>query len=647
MILIRLAVNIIFLHICIGYVFGDIANDKDTVIKSFPEISVEAERYVLSRERVFIPYSIISKDDIDNFNSRQISDLLSRETSLFIRDYGGLGGIKTVSLRGTSSAQTLVMLEGMRINSIQSNSSDLSSIPASLLKSVEILRGGNSAISGGSSLGGTINFNLNDRPDKKLTANIGYGSINEYLASVTANANISDHASIGAGFEYLRSDGDYPFEINNYGESKTVKRENAAYQNAGLMINSSFKSGNWQNKIIALGRLTERGSPGPVLLGYVSPDNAKLYEKETDIIVKTERDFGGDYFKAAAMYRHNYERYFDPESINALRGDTNSIFRTNEMQFRSSYNLNVLPFQIDFGIDGAYSQLNGDFLQPEVNGKVSRTSCGASASMVYSLQGEMFVNSLIAAVRYDLFSDLPASPSALIGSSIAFNDISTVLKTQVSYNYRPPGFNEMYYLNYGTASLVPEKSISYNLSVSYVDNIFNAEINGFVIDTKDQIIAVPKSPLVWSARNLASVLSRGIELTAGLKLFKDVLTTGFSYTLQKVSDNDPGSSTFGKIVQYSPQELASGFIRFAYSGFTVNASGRYNGFTYALPDNSYESLVRSFYVVDINLQKRFVVDKINLILRFDVINLFDARFYVVKNYPMPGRILRAGLGMEL
>ena len=42
MILIKLAVNIIFLHICIGYVFGDIANDKDTVIKSFPEISVEA-----------------------------------------------------------------------------------------------------------------------------------------------------------------------------------------------------------------------------------------------------------------------------------------------------------------------------------------------------------------------------------------------------------------------------------------------------------------------------------------------------------------------------------------------------------------------------------------------------------------------------
>ena len=148
--------------------------DKDSVVKIFPEISVEASKIIIDYEQFFNSTSFLTKSNIQETGTWQVSQVLENQPGLFIKDYGGLGGLKTISTRGTNSSQTLILLDGMRINSNQNGSLDLSVIPAGLLNRIEIIRSGSSGLFGGNAIGGiislnTLNFDSENRLDRKST----------------------------------------------------------------------------------------------------------------------------------------------------------------------------------------------------------------------------------------------------------------------------------------------------------------------------------------------------------------------------------------------------------------------------------------------------------------------------------------------
>ncbi len=618
----------------------------DSVFKQFPTVDVEAEKYELKNEKLFSAFSVIKHSEIEDNNPRQISEMLNKEPGIFMKDYGGLGGIKTISLRGTSSQQTLVMIEGMKFNNVQSNSLDFSVIPVAFLESVDILRGGSSAVFGSSSVGGTINFNLQTGKEKtslKATA----GSFGEYSASISSSFDI-EAISLNLAADYINSKGDYPFTVNQFGKDIEYTRENADFENLNLLFGGQLNSTYWSTKFIAMGRLSERGAPGPVLLGYIEPDDARLRENEADIIIKTEKHIGDDIFSAGLLYRYNYQDYFDSNSPNALRGDTVSIFKTNDIQLKMQYTEQYKYVELNYGIDGEFTGLRGDFLQPEVGEFVSRFQAGLFARAVFTTINNNEINLPVQiAARYDYYTDVTNSPTGLAGVSLFLKKINLALKTQFSYNYRAPSFNEMYYLNYGTIDLKPERSASFNLTVSYAPSPFNFEINGFVINTKDQIIAVPKTPLSWSAQNMASVLSRGIEFVFNTALFNDILRFATSYTLQSVTDNNKNSDTYSQQVVYVPQEMLTAKISASIDGFYTGFNIHYTGFTYFLPENIYTSVIPSYWLLNFNFSKKFSINNSAIIFKFDILNLLNEEYTVIKNYPMPGRIFRLGLEYRL
>ncbi len=613
----------------------------DTVLKQFPAVKVEADKYGFNREKRFAAYSEISRSDIELENPRQVSEILNKEPGIYIKDYGGLGGIKTISLRGTSSQQTLVLIEGMKFNSVQNSSTDFGVLPVSMLRNIDILRGGTSAIFGGSSIGGTLNFNLTEE-NNKLRVNAGAGSFGEYSASA-ATTFPAGSVPVSFAADYINAKSDFPFTVEQFGEEKTYRRNNADFENFNLMLNSIINSNNWNFKVIALGRLSERGSPGPVLMGYIEPDDARLSEKEADIIFKAANHTGKGDFTSGIMYRHNYQNFFDSNSPNALQGDTTSVFNTNDFQFNAKFNQDYAPVNLTYGIDGEFNDLSGDFLQPETGNYVKRVNAGFSLRAIVNIyEDENFILPVQIGGRYDLYSDVQGSPAGVAGLSFVFPQCNFALKTQAAYNYRAPSFNEMYYLNYGTADLKPERSTSLNISASYGIQSFHFELNGFLIDTRNQIIAVPKSPLTWSARNMASVLSRGVEFIVKTSFFDDILHLGGSYTLQSVIDNNENSDTYKEQVVYVPQEMLSAKISANYKGFFAGLNVDYSGFTYYLPENVYTSVIPAYYLLNFNMSKSFAFAGSEIILKFDVLNMLDKQYAVIKNYPMPGRIFRFG-----
>jgi len=642
-------VKTLFLHIILFYVLSLsflFAERKDSVYKVFPEVKVEANKYSLAKEKVFSAYSVIDRKEIESENPLQISELLSKEPGIYIKNYGGSGGIKTLSLRGTSSSQSLILIEGMRFNSVQNSSLDFGVLPVSLLQSIDILHGGSSAIFGGSSIGGTINFNL-VQSKKKLDVSFAASSFNEYCGSVSGGTQ-SGNSSFTFAAEYLNAKSDYPFTVRQFGKKKEYRRENADFENFNFMLNSKTYLDDWQLKTILLGRLSERGSPGPVLLAYLEPDDARLKEKEVSLIIKAEKKIDKDVFSSGLMCRHSYQSYYDSNSPNALRGDTISFFHTNAFQVNEQYSAQFNNLNIIYSIDAEFTDLRGDFLQPRTENYVSRLNTGLSIRCVTNAYDNGTLNLPIQiGGRYDIYSDIAGSPTGIAGMSIVLPELNLAIKSQAAYNYRAPSFNEMYYLNYGTADLYPERSTSLNMTLSYGDKIFDAEINTFLIDTKDQIVAVPKSPLTWSAQNMAAVLSRGVELVFSLALFARHIHIGGSYTIQSVIDNNSNSATYNSQVVYVPQEMLTAKFSANYSGYYFGINAEYNGFTYYLPENTYSSLLPAYCLLSINLSKTFSLGQTDIITKININNLLGERYTVIKNYPMPGRIIRLTLGLKL
>ena len=132
--------------------------EVDSISYIYPEIKVSAERILSNSALQFSPNSIIHKAQIEKTAALQASELLNNIPGLYIKDLGGLNGLKTISLRGTSAQQTLIMIDGMRLNSMQNGITDLSTIPIAMFEDIEVVRGGASAVFGGNSIGGVINF---------------------------------------------------------------------------------------------------------------------------------------------------------------------------------------------------------------------------------------------------------------------------------------------------------------------------------------------------------------------------------------------------------------------------------------------------------------------------------------------------------
>lgn len=616
----------------------------DSVYKHFPEVQVEAERTVFAQEKKFAAFTEISKSDIISQNPKQVSDLLNRQPGISIRDYGGLGGLKTISLRGTSSQQTLFMLEGMPLNSAGNSYLDLSIFPVSMINSIDIIRGGSSALFGGSSIGGTVNINLQAEQTNQFRGEAYTGSFGEFTGAMNASLKISE-VNFGIASEYLSSEGNFPFNSNQFGKEITYYRDNSEFENFNLLLNLSSISKKYTLKLLTLGNISNRGAPGPVVHGYQTPVNAKLIEKGITGIFKIESGDDSFAFNTGILFKYNNLNYIN--SDDPFLNDSSNNFFTKSFRLNSSYSILSDLAKLTFGFEVEYSDITGDFIYPGLDRKVMRLNYGLSTR----LYGDLYRNSSAAlayqlGARYDIYLDVSASPSAMSGLSLILNDYNLSISSQLAYNFRPPSFSEMYFLNYGTSDLKPERSTSFNLTTNYNSLNLHFSLNGFLINTLDQIVAVPKSTLTWSAQNMESVLSRGIEFTFSADIFKNIINTGLVYTLQRVTDNNSQSITYDKLIVYIPQELVQVYLNTSFYKFNIRLSGNYTGFTYSMSDNNYYSLIQSYFTGDIHIAKTFDVFQSKFRINFDIINIANKSFTVIRNYPMPGRFFRFGVSYE-
>ncbi|MCX7735136.1 MAG: TonB-dependent receptor [Candidatus Kapabacteria bacterium] len=623
--------------------------DTDTLIKKeFPEITVEGKKDNIENVMKYTSSSIISKSQIIEIDPSNLSYILQYQPGIYIRDYGGLGGLKTISMRGTNSMQTLITLEGFRLNSSQTSMFDLNKIPISIIDDIQIFKGGSSSISGSNSIAGVVNLQIKDFIEKdELSLNFEYGSFNEIISS--ANFSLGGQSQFVGHLDYQHSDGNFPFYSNQFGEVKEFKRENGDYNRFSFYFFRPMGYKSFSVKPMILFSYIERGSPGAVLQGHIESLDARLNELFVLFNLPTDLSISKTSFlKTNLSFKYEKTSYYNPE-FSFLSADNKIKFDNNEIQFSSVYLNNFTnEFYFCIGTEFIASELKGNMLDKEIGEKVNRYSIAGFTNFDYQwVASDIIKLSTNLAFRADGVNKIIPNYSFSLGTSANLFNSEITFKALFSNNFRIPSFNEMYYLNYGNSDLKPEKS--YNINFGLIFNPrenLNFELSGFLIKTYDQIVSVPLSPLRWSAKNIAETFSRGLELSSNLILFNDLLNIKFNYTLQMITDESSNSYTKGKIIVYTPQELINSTISLKTDIVNTLLGLFYSSHRFYLPENDYNSYLPSYFLINFSLYKDFQIFKNDFRIRIDFENILDRRYEIIRNYPMPGFSFKIGFGMN-
>jgi len=222
--------------------------DSTQKIIHLPDIEVTSQAINNNSAVAFLPNLTINNQIIKTLQPMQLSEIVVFSPGISLTNLGGMESMKTISIRGTGSTRSLILLDGMPLNSSQNSSFDLNLIAPSLINKIEIIRGGASAIFGGNAIGGAVNIithnALNSTQSEPTTLESlkisgQYGSFQEIAANILGCRTIAK-TTLSANINYLSSEGNYPFLYNQFGKEEKFYRENADYKN--LTLSASAKT---------------------------------------------------------------------------------------------------------------------------------------------------------------------------------------------------------------------------------------------------------------------------------------------------------------------------------------------------------------------------------------------------------------------
>ena len=604
------------------------------------------------------PVQSLSHTDMERLGIHDMGDALKRFSGVQVKDYGGVGGMKTVNIRGLGANHTGVIYDGVQVGDCQSGQVDLSRFTFDNVSLVSLIIGQDDDIYQSAKAyasAGLVDISTLQPSTRKhwLTANLRTGSYGLFNGSLLYQQQFG-RFGIGAYGSYERADGVYRFQLRNGVTTIDEKRNNSDIETWRGEVNMSYRLADRQTlRMKVYGFSSYRGLPGAVI--YDNPYSAeRLIDKNTFAQLFYENLLSEKTkFKAAAKWNYSWSRYSDVPA-SGYKEDT---YRQNETYLTATFLTS--PFKgldISLSEDFAHNYLSMTLPQcPYPTRNSSWTALGAK----YRLGAFAFNASLLSTHIHESVKRGEAS-NGFHRLSPAFSlqwRLTQALRLRLSYKdiFRTPTLNELYYTGAGNRQLTPEKSRQWNLGLTYSQSVGRASQISLTVDEylgriNDKIIAVPRM-FYWQMMNVGRVHTAGIDLSANWqKNWSDNwgvnLTGSYSYT--KATDNTDRSDVFyGDQIAYTPRNSgsASAMLHTPWLDFSYNVlfmGSRYS-LGYATPQNR----MAGFVDHSVTLTREFSVAGQQFHLQFDIRNLGGKNYEVVRFYPMPGTNWRLSVGWNL
>lgn len=644
------------------------------------KIVVTPLRYTEDVRKIPASITIISRSDIETSQAKNMSDLLRPIMGLVVRDYFGTGAKASVDLRGFgefAGSNTLVLLDGRRLNEIDLSGVDWTQIPLEVVERIEIIRGVGCVLYGDNAVGGVINIITKKgegKPSFKVNSQTGSYALEKYVFELGGSKD---------DFSYL-------MQFNRY--STNGYRKNSDYRGEDFFgkiiyeFSDKFSlglSGNYHFADFGLpGALRESQLKSSPRRDTKFPDddvgeedgflNFELRDKITDVLE----------VNANLSYRHrvvdNYllsSQNLDHREIDTLSFRPLLILETSLLGKENKIIGGIDFYWVDSLID-AYSDWGTVYYQGE---KIRQTNIDKD-SIGYYLQNEtnlrenllFLLGYRLEKVKYSFNSklqegrwssdpwinsievdeDLKLDEEALnLGLSYFPNDISKIF-INCGRSFRFPATDE-YYSIWSTPpvniKLLPQISYNYELGFEYgLKEPLKLGGSIFYMRLKDELYY---DPLTYTNRNYDKTERRGIELFAGKKLGEHLVLNG-NYTFTKAVFIEGNYS--GNQVPLVPRHKFSfiGELKLAQD-WQLSSIINYCGGRYLINDQAHNySPLDDFFTLDLKINYKMKQGSIYLAIN----NLFDKRYSeygaistVYKErglYPSPERNFVVGISYE-
>jgi outer membrane cobalamin receptor len=613
------------------------------------------------------PLHLLDRRDMLSMGITDMADALHRLPGITLRDYGGAGGMKTVSVRGFGAKHTGVSYDGVMLSECQSGEIDMSRYSLDNVEGLSLTIGDNDDIfipARQSSTPAVLNIEtLRMRTDDTrphLTAQVKQGSFGLISPFVRYEQNLSNRFAFSLVGEYTYADNDYPYSIQNGNETVSDRRSNSRMNSWHGELNFLYQT----NQVSRLsGKLyyydNDRQLPGQVHY-YTNLSGEALRDRNAfgQLLYQTRWD---DKLSLKWLAKYNWA-----ESVYRDRMMQGGVNDASYWQ-REVYSSAVLLYTpderwaMDYSMDYAFNNLNGSSWRTLV-GKPYRHTMLQSATAKYQSRRLKVIVRLLLSLYLNGQSEMPATTRQDVQQNSADNMQRLSPSLSVSYKlladqdlyvrasykniFRSPTFNESYYYHYGSTNLKPESTDQLNVGVTYTAplsrrNMLTVTLDGYYNHVKDMIVAVPQNMFVWTCVNLDKVRSYGLDAT--MRASRQVaeghqVAVAGSYSYQRVEDrNNPDATTYGYQVAYMPRHQGS--LSVSYENPWVNVSLHGTSVSSRWPNNNhYEgTLIAGYTDCGATLWRQFRWHRHQLEARFDLKNVFDKHYEIVANYPMPGR----------
>lgn len=585
-----------------------------------------------NRTTVAIPgYRSESVDSsaISNYSHRTIAEILSLKSGIFIKSYG-MGGTATPAFRGTGAGHTQISWNGININNPMLGQSDLSLIPVGFTDNIQICYGGASMSLGSGGIGGTVN--LESKPDWKngtsAALSPGMGSFGQYSGLISLKSGNDNFQTSTRAF-YYAAENDFRY-LNTVNSSIPVweTRINNQVKHKGLMQEMHYR---WQKSVLSA-RLwyqsAERNLPSSMLIQQQGTPERQS-DESLRAMLGYNQDKGATVVFITGAWLMNRLDY-----INTLASiDSRNI--SNSLSFKAGAEKKILAdSKLKLVISEELNVVNSN----NYGGRIVRNATSVSASVESYISGRLGTSFL---VREIIDADKFLIPDFSAGMQFRlFDSEEDLLKANISRNSKIPTLNDLYWSPGGNPDLKNEYAYMYELSYELsreISSAFNIKYNisAFRNSIKDMVQWSPGAYTYWTAENVKSVRSMGIESSLSVKYrinnFVSVLDASYSYTRA----SDEGSDLVKNQLMYVPENIANASWQLIYKTLYASWKTNYTGNRFITVDNT--KSLPAYLLNGISSGYKIKIKDSLFDLNLNIDNLFDVNYQSIAHFPLPGR----------
>lgn len=689
---------ILFIALVARSAFAMSEAEQDSLYNRFQISEVEVTARSLAKD-VIVPQTLKGAE-LQRLNALSVADALRYFSGVQLKDYGGVGGIKTINIRSMGSQHTAVYYNGVQLGNAQNGQVDLGRFSLDNLEEIQLFNGQKSDIfQSAREFGAAGNVYLTTRKpyfkeDEKVHVHgqMRFGSFSLANPNVGVDVKLTESLSLTLDAEYVYSDGKYPFRYRRVLPSGGTAYDTTAVRQNGdvnavrteLGLHHYYRTtGFW--RLHVYNYYSERGVPGAIV-NNVWRNGERLWDRNTFVQAQWQDEWFNRWStRLLAKYANDFTHY---QNYDERLLPSNNKYTQQEAYLSFANKFRIFSWwDLSLAYDYQFNALARENLLLEDGADhFARHSHWLSAATAFNVKEYLRAQaSVLMTAVSNQQSATGVQPKVTPGVFLSFRPypkIDLSLNAFYKQSYRYPTFNDLYYTDLGNASLRPELARQHSLELAYTNvnrsfspkdglsgkaglSSLSVAVSYYYNRVTDKIIAYPKGQQFrWTMLNLGTVKINGVDAKADFSFFlplRWVLRTRLNYTYQKAIDVTNTSDTYyGHQIPYIPWHSGSAVLGLEWTSrrgdhYGLNYSFIYVGERYGQQENTIYNYVQPWYTHDLSIygewgitvhRTPYAIHPLWLKANIELNNLLGQDYEVIQNYPMPKQNVRCTIAVR-